>query len=96
MNDIMTLLGTLRRPKLLIRAARHGVEGYNRDRDLRRILKSPEMPTARKAILRLIDEERELEHARSTGSAHYNVARHVDVMIAMMGEARFVQSALAA
>ncbi|WP_240794004.1 DUF6477 family protein [Pseudorhodobacter turbinis] len=46
MSDISTILANLRRPRLLIRAARHGIQDYRRDRDLRRLINavSPPLP----------------------------------------------------
>ncbi len=37
MTDFRAILATLRRPRLLIRAARLGMEDYRRDRDLGRL-----------------------------------------------------------
>ena len=39
MTDFATMLSALRRPKILIRAARCGVVDYRRDRDLKRLLR---------------------------------------------------------
>lgn len=87
MTDFELILATLRRPQLLIRAAHHGLADYNRNRDLKRLL-SGQAPTPREAVARLIDEERVLEEARKDGGAAYSVARHVDVMIAILAEMR--------
>jgi len=38
MTDFRIILANLRRPRLLIRAARFGLEDYRRDRDLSRLL----------------------------------------------------------
>jgi len=38
MQDIMSMLNALHRPRLLIRAARAGAIEYNRDRHLQRLL----------------------------------------------------------
>lgn len=89
MTDFELILATLRRPRLLIRAAHHGLADYNRNRDLRRLL-SGQAPGPREAVARLIDEERVLEDARQEGGATYSVARHVDVMIAILAEMRLV------
>ncbi len=40
MSDIHTLLAELKRPRLLIRAARLGLAQYNRTRDLRRLMRN--------------------------------------------------------
>lgn len=89
MTDFAQVLAALRRPRLLIRAAHHGVADYNRNRDLKRLL-SGQAPAPREAVARLIDEERALEEARRDGGAAYSVARHVDVMIAILAEMRLV------
>lgn len=89
MTDFAQLLATLRRPRLLIRAAHHGLADYNRNRDLKRLL-AGQAPAPREAVARLIDEERALEEARRDGGAAYSVARHVDVMIAILAEMRLV------
>jgi hypothetical protein len=89
MTDFAQILATLRRPRLLIRAAHHGLADYNRNRDLKRLL-SGQAPAPREAVARLIDEERALEEARRNGGAAYSVARHVDVMIAILAEMRLV------
>ena len=41
MTDLATILAALRRPKILIRAARAGVVDYRRERDLKRLLRRP-------------------------------------------------------
>ena len=50
----------LRRPRLLVQAARAGLSGWKRDRDLRRVLKCETMPRPEAALARLmaaIDEQ---------------------------------------
>lgn len=84
MSDIRTVLSQLRRPRLLMRAARFGLGDYRRERDLRRLvgpITSPE-----KAVTRLMDEEEQLEAHRIEGRADYSLARHVEVLIALMAE----------
>lgn len=90
MNDILTMLKTLTRPQLLIRAARIGQEDYNRARDLRRLIKTSTLPSPGKAIMSLMSQESELEAGRKEGSATYSVTRHVEVLVAVMGEARLL------
>ena len=85
-----TILNRLRRPKLLIRAARFGLADYDRDRDLRRVLHMPAAPAPRTAVPRLLETEARLEHVRKTGGASYSPARHVEVLIALMAEARLL------
>lgn len=90
MTDVMTLLASLRRPQLLVRAARFGLSDYNRDRDLRRLMRLPATPSPRAAVDGLIAEEARLEEIRKTGEASYSAARHVEVLIALMAEARLL------
>lgn len=45
MNDVTTLLNALRRPRLLIRAARFGLNDYNRNRDLKRVMRTSTAPS---------------------------------------------------
>lgn len=92
MNDLITMLKNLRRPRLLIRAARFGLPGYCRQRDLRRLLKSAVPATPGIAINRLMSEERLLEEKRQTGDASYSIARHVSILVALMGEARLLEA----
>lgn len=90
MTDALTLLKSLRRPRLLIRAARFGLVDYNRDRDLKRLMKSASTPTPVRAVDGLITEEARMEEIRRKGDASYSVARHVEVLIALMAEARLL------
>jgi len=92
MTDLMSLLKSLHRPRLLIRAARFGVTDYNRSRDLRRWIKDQGLPSPGQAIARLMNEEGQLEEKRVAGDASYSITRHVDVLIALMGEARLLQA----
>ena len=48
------------------------------------------MPGPRQAVIRLMQEEAALEEARTTGDGRYSVARHVEIMIALMGEALLI------
>lgn len=84
MTDIRTILANLRRPRLLIRAARFGLEDYRRDRDLRRLVKESVNPD--KVLPELLAEEARLEQIRRTGDLNYPVARHVEVLVALMAE----------
>lgn len=90
MTDILAQLTTLRRPRLLIRAARFGQADYNRTRDLKRVMRLSHLPTPAKALTQLIDEEARLEETRRMGEASYHVTRHVEVLIALMAEARLL------
>lgn len=86
-SDILAAIAALRRPRLLIRAARAGLGDYDRIRDLRRLVRTRDTPGPDVALRHLLEEEVRLEATRQTGDASYCMARHVEVMIAMMAEA---------
>ena len=88
MQDLLGMLKSLRRPRLLIRTARIGAQDYNRDRHLQRILGYGTLPGPGPSLIRLLDMERGLDHQRRTDDAGYSLTRHLDVLIALMGEAQ--------
>ncbi len=90
MTDLFSLVSELRRPKLLIRAARAGVTGYNRNRDLRRVIRVAAAPSPERALSVLIEAEAEVEETRQKGCASYSFTRHIDLLIAMIGEAQLL------
>jgi hypothetical protein len=97
----------LRRPRLLMRAARIGLQDYRRDRDLRRILPhalfsalksaSHEMALVMMAqqgaalLQWLTEEEARIETARRAATADYSPLRHIEVMIALLAELRLTR-----
>lgn len=87
MTDFRALLAELRRPRLLIRAARHGMGDYRRERDLRRLV-TTSIPES--ALPELVRQEERLEEIRRTGCASYSLIRHVEVLIALMAEVRLL------
>ncbi|GAA4217378.1 hypothetical protein GGQ68_003150 [Sagittula marina] len=90
MKDLLGILNDLRRPKLLIRAARIGVQDYRRSSCLNRILGQGQTPRPGEAVMRLIEIEADIDEQRRTADASYSVTRHVEVLTAMMGEARLL------
>ena len=90
MNDTLTFLAALRRPSLLIRAARFGTMDYRRERDLRRLTQTSHLPSPGRALGLLISEEGRIEETRKMGCATYSAARHIELLIALMAEARLV------
>lgn len=96
MLDLLGMIGSLARPRLLVSAARLGVGRYDRDRHLARLLGGARPPRAGSAILRLLDLEAGHESLRRQGDAAYAPARHVEVLIALLGEARFLRGTLPA
>jgi hypothetical protein len=81
-------IDALRRPDLLVRAAAQGCGLYRRRRDLRRMLRVAIPPTARAALERLLPIEAELESRRRVAASNYCHARHVDILTALLAEAR--------
>jgi hypothetical protein len=92
MQDILTMLTRLSRPRLLIRAARIGAEDYRRDRHLQRVLGYGHLPRSAPALLKLMEIEAGLNQQRQDEDETYSLVRHVDVLIAMMGEARVLRA----
>jgi hypothetical protein len=90
MTDLLSLVSDLRRPRLLIRAARAGLCDYNRARDLKRVMRSQTTPSPDRAMTVLLAEEQELEDTRRKGDAAYSLVRHIDILIAMMAEVRLL------
>ncbi len=90
MIDFAATLTELRRPKILIRAARAGVPDYRRDRDLKRLVLDPKGAEPRNPMLPLLTEEHRLESNRTNGGATYNIQRHVAVLTAIIAEARLL------
>ena len=54
MTDLLSFVSELRRPRLLIRAARAGVTDYNRNRDLKRVMRLAAPPAPERAEARLL------------------------------------------
>ncbi len=88
MTDFQVLIANLRRPRLLIRAARFGLADYRRDRDLRRLL--GQISTPDHDVERLMSEEEQLEEDRRAGEASYSVTRHIEILIALISETRLL------
>lgn len=88
MQDILSMIASLNRPRLLVQAARFGVDNYNRLAHLPRLLGTIALPRSGPAILRLIEIEAVLNDKRMAEAADYSVARHVEILVAIMGEAR--------
>ena len=81
-------LAAIRRPKILIRAARAGVTDYQRDRDLKRLLRLNKAARASIALDTLLAEENRMEGKRQSGEATYSIQRHVAILTALIAEAR--------
>jgi hypothetical protein len=85
-------LAALRRPRILIRAARAGVTDYRRERDLKRFMRNPKSTPPQAAFETLLAEEGRLEDIRGRADGTYSVQRHVAVLTALIAEARHLPS----
>ena len=92
MKDIMTLLKSLKRPRLLIQAARIGGEHYQRDLHLHRVLGENDRRGTGQTLMQLIDLEAGLDEKRRVQDPAYNIASHVEVLSVMMGEAKILRA----
>ena len=90
MTALLETLKTVNRPRLLIRAARHGLEDYSRDRTLARLIGV--MPGARveETLAKLVEVEARMEQARKEDDGSYSVVRHIDLLVALIAESRLL------
>jgi len=96
MEDVLTLVSRLKRPQMMVQTARHGIGDYNRTRHLRHILKTDTVPRSSDALIRLMELDAHLEDLRNARRAEYSYARHVEVLVALMCEARTLRGLRAA
>lgn len=91
MQDLYSRLTALSRPRLLARSARLGARSYCRKRDLPRVLGYGTLPRPAVAALQLMELEQEMEDSRKRGEAGYSLIRHVELLIALAGEAEYLE-----
>jgi hypothetical protein len=94
MTDITAEIAALRRPRILVRAAKFGLSDYVRDRDLRRMFAPEALPRPGLALPPLIAREAEIEAVRQSGGAAYSAVRHVEVLTALIAETRLAAETL--
>lgn len=94
MRDVLERIEALRRPRILVQAARLGQEDYRRNTHLPRLLGTAghNLPGPRAALAGLLEIEALLDAGRRAGAADYRASRHVSVLIALMGEARLLRA----
>lgn len=95
MQDILSRLHQLHRPRLMMRAARIGAQDYRRATHLPRLLGYGVLPRHGAAVLRLMEIEAQLNDQRRSEDASYSLVRHIDVLIAIVAEARVLRGAQA-
>lgn len=81
-------LATLRRPRLLMSAARFGLGAYERETVLPRLLGGGTPAPGRGCIDLLAGREAALETDRMAGKATYSIADHVEILTALVAETR--------
>ncbi|MEM7471078.1 MAG: DUF6477 family protein [Pseudomonadota bacterium] len=94
MQQLNGFLATLRRPRLLVRAARHGIADYNRKRDLTRLTGQNPSKSTRAIVEHLIAQEEILEETRRTGDAAYRPSKHIELLVALIAECRLLPRSL--
>ena len=92
MQDVLSMLQALRRPSLFMRAARIGPDDYQRAAHLPRLLGYGMLPRHGAALMKLMELENTLNDQRRSGDTSYSLVKHVDVLIAMVGEARVLRA----
>ncbi len=93
MQDLVTMMQRLRRPRLLIRAAHLGADEYRRTAHLNRVLGYGQLPRSAPALMRLMEMEHAINEKRESDDASYSLTKHLDVLIAMVGEFRLLRTA---
>ncbi|MFM2354449.1 MAG: hypothetical protein RLZZ528_185 [Pseudomonadota bacterium] len=96
MRDYSEIVTNLRRPRLLIQAARHGTADYSRQRDLGRLMHSAALPTPQQALDTLLADEERLELTRRSGGMSYSFGRHINVLAAILSELQLLRRSSAA
>jgi len=86
MSNYQSKLSTLKRPKILIKAARIASQTYRRSRDLSGVL-GYSYPTSESLIRqKLFDLEHMINQKRRLGDASYDLKTHVQVLSALLAE----------
>ena len=82
------LVGQLRRPRILVSAVRFALPDYRRNRLLRRL--TPGETAPERVLPRLIETEARIEETRLAGDSAYNIADHIEVLVALVAESRLL------
>lgn len=86
MQKYIVRLSKLRRPRLLMRAARIGAQEFQRQSQLPRILRNKNLTDEEQVVSELIDIECEIEERRVSGNLDYSISQHVDILTALLAE----------
>ncbi len=85
-QDLIARLETAKRPRLLMRAARHGRHLYDRNRDLARIIPMHTPKAQGEIVKSLMMIEDAHEEKRRQNDAAYFVTDHVECLSALLAE----------
>lgn len=88
MSSPQQFLQSLNRPQLLVRAARVWLPDYNRERTMRRIFPGTVPPSPGRGFEALMEQENAIDQLRREGAASYSAARHIEILVALIVEAR--------
>jgi hypothetical protein len=88
MKDINSHINALKRPKLLVSAARHGIDTYDRTIHLARYIAIHPLSGPGAALMHLFEIENEMNTARREKRGNYAPSNHIDVLVAIMAEAQ--------
>ena len=88
MDNPSSRLASLNRPSLLVRAARIGANNMNRECTLRRLMPGETLPAPGQAFDMLMKREADMDMTRREGGAAYSPARHLELLSALISEAR--------
>ena len=91
MQTAATRLQKISRPKFLVEAAMLGLREYNRGRTLARVLRGENVPPPGLAFDVLWEREDALDQERRTEDAAYSPAKHIELLIALICEARLAE-----
>ena len=92
MSSPLAYLQNLNRPQLLVNAARVWLPDFNRDRSMKRIFPSIVPPAPVHGFDALVGQEMEINQVRLERAASYSAARHIELLVALIVEARLAPS----
>ncbi|WP_370229990.1 DUF6477 family protein [Cognatishimia sp.] len=90
--DVLQQITALKRPAILVRAAKDAALSYQRKVHLRRFF-GETLPHKNATLLaQLLELEHKSNEQRLAEMAEYSVARHLDILIALIGEAQILRA----
>ena len=92
--DILQDVVALKRPSMLVRAAKEGALGYRRKAHLRRYFGEHQQRCGADLLKKIMQLEAEQNVQRKAVQAEYSITQHVDILIALIGEAQILRASL--